>query len=75
MKRGASPFVASQANDDFDEEACMAEIKKYKEEEQLIRKNLEKRQKRDMNKKTLKFVVDMLNLIFGRGEETEYFWD
>jgi len=28
-----------------------------------------------MNKKTLKFVVDMLNLIFGRGEETEYFWD
>jgi len=28
-----------------------------------------------MDKKTRKFIVDMLNLIFGCGEETDYFWD
>jgi hypothetical protein len=28
-----------------------------------------------MNKKTLKFMVDMLNLIFGKSKETDYFWD
>lgn len=27
-----------------------------------------------MDKKSRKFLVDMLNLIFGRGEETDYFW-
>jgi len=36
---------------------------------------IEKRLKRDMNKKTLKFTVDMLNLIFGKSKETDYFWD
>ena len=28
-----------------------------------------------MNRKTLKFVVDILNLTFGKGKETDYFWD
>ena len=28
-----------------------------------------------MNKKTLKFIVDILNLTFGKGKETDYFWD
>ena len=27
-----------------------------------------------MNQETLEFIVDMLNLIFGRGEETDDFW-
>jgi hypothetical protein len=28
-----------------------------------------------MDRKTRKFIVDMLNLIFGRGDETNYFWE
>ena len=28
-----------------------------------------------MNNYTLKFMVDMLNLIFGKSEETNYFWE
>ena len=28
-----------------------------------------------MDRKTRKFIVDMLNLIFGKGDETAYFWD
>jgi hypothetical protein len=28
-----------------------------------------------MDKKTKKSVVDMLNLIFGQGPETDYFWE
>ena len=28
-----------------------------------------------MHDEALKFIVDILNLLFGRGEETDYFWD
>lgn len=34
-----------------------------------------KRLGRNMAKKSQKFIVDMFNLIFGRGEETDQFWD
>jgi len=40
-----------------------------------VEKEIEKRRNRDMNRKTLKFVVDILNLTFGKGKETDYFWD
>jgi hypothetical protein len=36
---------------------------------------ISKREIRDMNKFLLKFVIDMLNLVFGRSEETEIFWE
>ena len=28
-----------------------------------------------MGSATREFLIDMLNLIFGRGDETDYFWD
>ena len=33
-----------------------------------------KRVTRDMDFRIKKFMIDMLNLIFGKGEETDYFW-
>jgi hypothetical protein len=28
-----------------------------------------------MEEETLKFTIDFLNLIFGKGKETDHFWD
>ena len=35
---------------------------------------IQKRVSRNMEKKTRKYLVDMLNLIFGCGEETDIYW-
>jgi hypothetical protein len=51
------------------------EIKKLREREDNIEKEINKREKRDMNKFCLKFIIDMLNLVFGKSEETEIFWE
>jgi hypothetical protein len=40
-----------------------------------MQKLIQKKEKKDMDRKTRKFIVDMLNLIFGKGDETTYFWD
>lgn len=33
------------------------------------------RRGRDMKQYSLEFVVDLLNLVFGKGNETEQFWE
>ena len=44
-------------------------------ERQKIIELMQSRESIDMNKETLMLMVDMLNLVFGRGEETDFFWD
>lgn len=34
----------------------------------------EKRKARNMDRRIRKFLIDILNLIFGRGQETDHFW-
>jgi hypothetical protein len=46
-----------------------------REDEENITKAIRDREEKDMNRESLEFLVDMLNLIFGEGEETDYFWD
>lgn len=61
-----------------------AEIEKKNLKEQMhtledakkaIDKLKSKRVTRDMDFRIKKFMIDMLNLIFGKGEETDYFWN
>ena len=46
-----------------------------KEDEETISKAIDDREEKDMDRESLEFLVDMLNLIFGNGEETDYFWE
>lgn len=41
---------------------------------ELVQQLIEKRKTRQMDRKALKFIVDVLNLVFGTGDETDYFW-
>lgn len=50
-------------------------MKLLREDEDSISKAIKEREEKDMNRESLEFLVDMLNLIFGVGEETDYFWD
>lgn len=40
-----------------------------------IRKLIEVRETTQLHEESHKFIADVLNLVFGRGEETDYFWD
>lgn len=60
---------------DFDEDLWVHEMKLLKEDEETISKAISDREEKDMDRESLEFLVDMLNLIFGNGEETDYFWD
>lgn len=52
----------------------LEEVKDLEKEVASLNKLIEERLSRNMNVEIQECVVDMLNLIFGRGEETIYFW-
>jgi hypothetical protein len=61
--------------EDFDEDLWHHEMNLLKEDEETISKAIDDREEKDMDRESLEFLVDMLNLIFGNGEETDYFWE
>ena len=46
-----------------------------KEQKVKILEFMRKRRQRNMDERIKKFIIDALNLIFGKGEETDHFWN
>lgn len=62
-------------DNDFDEGEAIEEKEYLESEKQKIDDAVKERKRKDMDVATREFMIDMLNLIFGRGEETDYYWD
>ena len=60
---------------EVNEQKVLFETIELRKEGDEAARQVQKSLKRDMDKKTKKAVVDMLNLIFGHGAETDYFWE
>lgn len=60
---------------EHDPSAQQTEQDALEAERQKIIELMQSRESIDMNKETHMLLVDMLNLVFGCGEETDYFWD
>ena len=63
-----------ESNQNKEDQQFRFELMELKNNEKRIEQELHKRANRDMEKKVKKYVVDMLNLVFGCGEETDSFW-
>ena len=74
-KQQPAKLQRSQSNDDDDENDPIFRDQELNVLKDMVADLMNSREQRDMNKKALKFIVDMLNLIFGVGEETDYFWE
>lgn len=60
---------------DLDDDRARPDGQMLQQEKDAIDQAIKERRDRDMDIETRKFTVDMLNLIFGKSEETDFFWD